>query len=511
MNRVEPRAVQEGSGRTRPADPTHSGSDRSLLALLLAAVVLAPLPLGSTRPEAWIGLSLLIGLLLLAWAALVLARRADMAVALKPLLPVMLPLLLALLWSALQGSGLLPVWMHHPLWEESRAALGLEGTGSLSLDPQATADAVLRNAAYLGIFFLAVQLGRNPAHASTALSTLAIAGSAYAVYGLLAHLSGSEMILWMPKWAYLGDLTATFVNRNAYGAYAAIGLLCCLARLTQTIASLHSGRSFRLRDLADRLAVRAVPLVVAVFLLMTCILLTHSRGAMVSSLFGLGALLACLVVARLMSRRKAALLVLVAVPVVLGLVVFSGEKTLDRLSVMADNTAMTDEVRNPAFRLELDAVAQAPWTGYGLGTFLSAFRQFRDISLAGPVTWDYAHNVHLELLMDLGIPGAVLVYAGFGAMAVLWVQGMRQRRRHQIYPALALACLSMAALHGAMDFSPQIPAVAATLALIAGIGVAQSWPQGSGRRRRGSRSPAGAGADRGVRDGLPEESADPSP
>lgn len=479
MDRVEPQPEQESVRHPPLPAPDSSASGRFLLVVLLCVVVLAPLPLGSTRPVAWLTLTVLVGLLLLAWSILVLVRPALMAVAPRRLLPVMLPLLLALAWACLQGSGLLPPGLQHPLWEETRQALGLPVPAALSLDPQATYDAVLRNAAYVGIFFLAVQLGRDPTNASIILSALAVAGAAYAVYGLLAHLSGTQMILWMPKWAYQEDLTATFVNRNAYGAYAGIGLLCCLARLTQAIGSLHSGRSFRLRDLADRLAVRAVPMLVATFLLLTAVLLTHSRGAMISALAGLAALLFCFVAAHLVSRRKAILLVLGALPLVLGLILFSGGETLNRLSDTAEHVSTQAEARTPAFRLEVEAIAQAPWTGHGLGTFLSAFRQVRDTSLPGALVWDYAHNVHLELLMDLGIPGALLVYAAMVAMAVLLFRGMRRRRRHRLYPALALACLFMAGVHGAMDFSPQVPAVAATLALVLGVGVAQSWPRRS--------------------------------
>lgn len=494
MERVEAQPEQADGHHPHGPGPAASRNGRILMGMLVAVVALAPLPLGSTRPVAWLVLTMLVGLLLVAWSVLLLLRRLHLAVAPRRLLPVILPLLLALAWACLQGTGQLPAGLLHPLWEETWRTLDVPGPASLSLDPQATFDAVLRNAAYVGIFFLAVQLGRDPSNASMALSALAVAGAAYAIYGLFMHLSGMQMILWMPKWAYQGDLTATFVNRNAYGAYAGIGLLCCLARLTQAIASLHSGRSFRLRDLADRLAIRAVPMLVATFLLLTAVLLTHSRGAMISVLAGLAALLACFVAARLISRRKALLLVVVAIPLVLGLLLFSGEETLSRLSETSDHVSTEAEARTPVYRLVIGAIAQAPWTGYGLGAFLSAFRQFRDPGLPGPLVWDYAHNVHLELLMDLGIPGAALVYVAMAAMVILLVRGMRRRRRHQVYPAVALACLFMAGVHGAMDFSPQVPAVAATLSFVLGIGVAQSWS----RRSR-------------ARDASPEESAVPSP
>ncbi len=59
--------------------------------------------------------------------------------------------------------------------------------------------------------------------------------------------------------------------------------------------------------------------------------------------------------------------------------------------------------------------------------------------------------------------------------------GVRRRRRDVIYPSVGLAAAILVGTHSLVDFSLQIPAVAATFALILGIGCAQSW---STRRQR---------------------------
>jgi hypothetical protein len=67
-------------------------------------------------------------------------------------------------------------------------------------------------------------------------------------------------------------------------------------------------------------------------------------------------------------------------------------------------------------------------------------------------------------------------------LGVRCIRGAAARRRDRIYSAAAAAALTLAAVHGAIDPAPQIPAVAATLAAILGIGVAQSWSSSEGRR-----------------------------
>ena len=53
--------------------------------------------------------------------------------------------------------------------------------------------------------------------------------------------------------------------------------------------------------------------------------------------------------------------------------------------------------------------------------------------------------------------------------------GVTRRRRDFVYPALAFAVSVQVAVHSLVDFSLQIPAVAATYALVLGLGFAQSW------------------------------------
>lgn len=444
-----------------------------LFRILLALVVLAPVPFGSQRPWAWSLMAVAVGALLLAWGGLVLAGRVRAPMPMRRLWLPAVPFALVLLWSLVQTLGVVPADWRHPVWAEAAKVLGSgvpPGAGSVSLDPSMTLTAVLRLATYGGVFWLAVQLGRERVRAREALVTLALAGVTYAAYGLIVHFGGWDLILWVPKWAYIGDLTATFVNRNAYGAYAGIGLLCCVALFLHGLRPRGAGDR-RAYDLAETLLVRALPYLTGAVVLGTALLLSHSRGAFLSAGAGTLVLLAALMKGRIV-RPRIALSAMVALLLVTLLTLgMSGDGTMERLL----RSSFDQEVRPDLVRQTLLAIGDAPWTGFGLGAFQPAFRLYRDGTLPGPVVFDFAHNVHLELAMDLGLPATAILYMGFGAVLAVCLAGLVRRRRDQVHPAVALGAATLVGLHGLVDFSAQMPAIAATLALLLGVGYAQSW------------------------------------
>ncbi|WP_431860955.1 O-antigen ligase family protein [Azospirillum sp.] len=444
-----------------------------LFRLLLAATLLAPLPLGSNRPWAWSLLAVVVGALLLAWSVRMALGRAPAAVPFSRLWPVALPYGLVLAWAFLQTTTATASGLWHPMWGEALAALGSRaGAGMITADPALTMTAVLRLACYAGIFWLSVQLGRDRGRAREAVVALCAAETVYALYGLIVHFVGWESILWLKKWAYLGDLTSTFVNRNAYGAYAGLGVVCCIGLFVNALRPSHAGGR-RAYDMAEVVLLRALPYLACGLLIGTALLLSHSRGAFLSTALALGVLLLILAMGGVMRPRLA--IPLTAAVALVGLVALStsGDVTLSRL---VEQTSEQHEAgRANVYRLTLDAITDAPYTGMGLGAFLPAFRMYRDTTLSDPVVWDLAHNIPLELAMDLGIPATLLFGLPVLIVLAMCVRGVLRRRRDRIYPALAIAGSVLLGAHGLVDFSAQMPAIATTLALLLGLGYAQSW------------------------------------
>ena len=140
----------------------------------------------------------------------------------------MAPFAFAMLWAVFQTVPFSPAAWHHPLWRSAAEAIGIPYTGSISLDPAASRESIVRIASYAGIFWLAFQLCRDRGRSRSVLTAAAMGSAGYALYGLVVKFSGADTILWFEKTAYHGLVTGTFVNRNSFATFA--GLACCARR-----------------------------------------------------------------------------------------------------------------------------------------------------------------------------------------------------------------------------------------------------------------------------------------
>lgn len=330
----------------------------------------------------------------------------------------------------------------------------------------------MRSLAYLGVFWLAMHLGRDRERARLGVVALAWSGTVYALYGLALHMLGIERILWFDKWAYIGDLTSTFVNRNSYGAYAGLGLVCA------TGLAIHAFRRRRHmpdpRDWTQTILIRAIALVTGAMIMGAALLLSHSRGAFLATIIALMALVVAVSAARMIRVGAGAATALLALAILAGMLAIGDDGTARRLAEAAELSP--DESRPHLYRGTATAISDAPFLGTGAGAFLPTFRMYRDVHLSPPQIWDFAHNVYLESALDLGLPAASLQAFAFLVVIGVCVRGLRARRRDQIFPAIAIAAWVLLGTHGLVDFSPQMPAIAVTLAFLAGIGFAQAWP-----------------------------------
>lgn len=453
----------DGDGRP------HRSSEPVRFHLLLGLVLLSPLPLGSNRPWSWSLLAVCVAVLLMLWSP----KSDPRAIPMRPLAWAGGLFSIAVLWAGLQSLPWLPQSWWHPIWDEAAQALSQPLAGSVSVDPSLTLTALCRLLSYAGVFWLAARACRPGDRAFRSMVWLAGACTVYAAYGLADHFLGSEHILWLPKWAYIGDVTGSFVNRNSFGAHTGIGMLACLAIILHALR--RRSRRVGAAEQAERMLLRVLPASSGFVILATAQFLSHSRGALLSTLAGGLVLLAASAAARMISGKVLVglgLVLLAAGAIMLGV---SGDVTLARMDDLGQ-LSNSEESRQFLYPLVSRAVADAAWSGTGYGAFIDAFRFYRDASLSSPLLWDYAHNLYLELAMDLGLPAALALLSSIILLAALCLRGLRARRRNQIYPALSLAALSLLGVHGLVDFSPQIPAIAATLAFLLGLGYAQSWP-----------------------------------
>lgn len=437
----------------------------------LAGVVMAPVWFGSNVPLVWGAHALLFGIALAIYASGGLAASRPWPVPLAWLKLPLAALAIALGWAAIQTVAGVPAVLQNPVWGEVSAALGQPVAGAVSVYPVAGRMAILWAATAAAVFILAVQLGRDPGRARIIVYAIAVAGGIIAAYGLIVYFEGNQWVLWQPKHAYRNALTATFINKNNYGAFAGMGLICTFGLL---LARLPGSSPYQTRRPRSALLLRGVAIVVlgAVFAAdCAALLLSGSRAASAATVLGLVVVL-LLWLTRLPAWRRP--LFLAFGLTALGIILFassSSELLVSRLPYLDQDMAT---------RLAVDArtivaIKEAPWTGYGLGAFQQTFAAFRDTSLPTQGRWEYAHNDWLEALMTLGIPAGLMLWLAFGWIGYRCVAGALNRRRDAIYPAIGAGACALAFAHTLVDFTMQIQGFALPFLAVVGIGVAQSW------------------------------------
>jgi O-antigen ligase len=425
-------------------------------------VLLAPLPLGSNRPLPASALFAAIGVLLCAWGIGWLVAPARSMVRVTPFWPGLALFGLAAAWAALQAAPLTPALLHHPYWREAREALGLPYAGAISVNPAATWARLMGLLAYGGIFWLALQLCGPGEQARQALIALATGGLLYAAYGLVDFFKSGT-----------GALTSTFVNRNSYATYAGMTVFCGLGlvlhELTRRIRTGGSLRRIAL-DVAARLDAPLAIGVVTCLVGGTALLLTQSRGAFVAFCAALIAFAWSLRRMTLMTSRalfRASAVFLIGL--FFGIVWLAGEDTLGRFTD-ADAHALN---RLAYYRTTWDAIWDRPLLGTGYGTYADAFKAHNHPG-TGTYFLDKAHNTYLQMVMELGWPAALALYSGLALLVISCLRGRSRPGPSAVHAAVLASCSVLVAVHSLVDFSLEMPANAATYAVLLGLGCAQS-------------------------------------
>jgi len=447
----------------------------------LFTMLLAPLPFASNRPWSETLLFTFIGLILI--AEILTAQGSGQSD--KQFLIRMFPGLIIWIgvaaWAAVQVMPGLSEQLVHPLWQEASDIIGRPVTATISLDPGATRIALMRFLSYGAVFWIAARFCRNHDNAAQTLRWFVAASGLYALYGFIVFVTGNETILWYDKWAYRSDFTSTFVNRNTYATFAGLGFL---ASVVLTFESM--GRALRGNETMQQFTgaiiewflTRSWMPISAMILTFIGLLLSHSRGGLLST--SLGFLVLAIAVLRTGVIGKRLGYGMIAAAMIAGVAGFnlSGDVVLKRLST----TSATAELRGEVYARTVDAISRNPWLGTGYGTYEYAFMAYKTPALSD-LNWDKAHNSYLELAMELGVPATVAICAVFLWLFGVNVSGLIRRRRRKNYAVLGIAAVVLVAAHALVDFSLQIPGFTVMFALIAGLAWGQSWPSDEGRRR----------------------------
>lgn len=458
--------------------------------MLVASTVIAIVPFGAVRPY---GLSLAIFAICL--AALMSASRTEVSAPTRWLFIHALILGgVAVLWVALQSSASLPDYLDNPIWKDLTNA-SVPASGSISIQPADSLAATLFLGLPLMTFLTGLLVIRNDEDARKLLSHLTIVGGAIAAYSLVQFLMFPEStLIFFDKVAYTDSLTATFVNRNSAGTFLGIVVLLLL-RSVVTAAS-----KFDLRLEVEKLMSRELDYSpdirrlsqVALFFAISCValLLTKSRGAIGSTTVAifLYVILTAFAARRPLELGKSAAVLwkptiraIGAVLAVAIMIAIFGGKTLFRVQ-----TQGLDDDRFCILPGIVELAKQHPLVGQGFGSFRDSYTPFRDPACGIDYVWQRAHNFYLEGFIGLGMVFVILLVFAVSSLVITHVVGFKTRGRMKSYTMLGLASLVLVGLQSLVDFSLEIPGVAAYLAavLAATSAISLGRPSRSVRHRK---------------------------
>ncbi len=444
-----------------------------LYGLLLIMALCSPLPMGSVNTE-WsmplAAMCMLLGVGMLAVAIVRDGRRAWT--------PVLLPLALFVLWSAVQ---LVPLPMTVvALVSPGRAAIvpagGEVGFATLSAYPGVTFETLLL---HFGLLLLLAGLATMPSRAPFRI--LAIAGSLHAVLAVvLLETRGTDSlhVFWLYDLPEVLTPFGTFVNKNHFGGFmiicsgAALGVL--FRRWGHALSRVEDlGWRGRFTALTGRGSFRLFGPGIGLLLMLLTIFASGSRGA------ALAMGLALVVVPPLFSRGRGLRKLW---PVAATVVLICGAAfaaTLGRSTSVLERLSPEGNYLNRPrlWKESLRMTTEFPVSGVGLGAFYYVFPRYQ--SFAPDREFTHAEGDWIQTIAETGVVGA-------GALLLFGILLLRRIIRHLRLSGrnrrlLAGGVIGLVGiwLHGFLDISLHMPSnmFAATL-LLGGLISCSASPRG---------------------------------
>jgi O-antigen ligase len=455
------------SGVSRARLPIRSAIvDQALLWVFIAGLAWCPFWFGSNVLLAWGVNAVLFPGLVAIYELSLLVRGERHPVGIQQIKVPAALLAAVVLWILIQNATWTPHWLHHPIWQMAADALDKPIDGSISVNRDLTSLALLRLITAASVFWIALQLCRDASRANLLLWSVAALGCAYAAYGLFAFALTPE-----PR----DYVTSTFINPNSFVAYAGIGFIAICGLILRLyrheFASVRGAIRFRIAAFIEVTGQKGAALLGGAAVLLVALLLSGSRGGIVSMALGLFVLAALTLRPhkQQFAEQRGAIIAFGALLVAAAFLAF-GDLVVGKIA----QHGFHDESRMAVYTITMRSILGAPLLGYGYGTFADVFPMFRDQSVSTWGQWQMAHNTYLEVFQGLGLLFGAMLVASVVLLVLRCVKGAMRRQRNETMPCVAASVAMLLGVHTLVDFSLQMQAVAITFMALLGAGVAQS-------------------------------------
>ena len=441
--------------------------------LTVASLTLAPLFFGSVD-QLWVAI----------WA--VLLSISTLIGALRPLSIAQRRALFAffafcLAYALVAVAQVAPHLIEHlddPIWRRANEVLGLNALPRISSRAEIPPDAIGHFLLLVTSFVSGFLVAASRRNSDTLIRFARYSILAYAIYGMAAFVLTPNLLLWTPKLAYRGSLTATFVNHNTAATLLGAGAILwfCLAYLSLQSLQYASIRLLLLIPSNERVVFTIILHTVAGLVCFVALLLTGSRGGLICTALGLLVAIVLMVTNRLRPRFwYVAGSGIVALALIAGWLSQTGR---------IGSKGLLDEARWSVYEYCIEAIRQRPLLGAGAGTFADLFPSLRANGFSGWGVWDYAHSTILEIAVEMGIPIAAMVVLAAAASLIILVRAALQSKDHGRSSLAAITGIAVLSyLHSTVDFSLQIPGYLIPFAVLLGCGLARATSDPTPRRR----------------------------
>ncbi|MFQ5902736.1 MAG: O-antigen ligase family protein [Candidatus Binatia bacterium] len=366
--------------------------------------------------------------------------------------------------------------------QESSFPSSLNSTNdrSLTIYRHATKTELLEMLAYSAIFFLIVNNLRTNEQIDRLLKTIIVMGFLLSVFAIVQELSGTDKIYWFRELTHGGSPFGPYINRNHFAGYISMVILLALGFLLglrskggrQRPSGVgHPPLGPELRTDRDSPTGHLL-LIFALAIMIAALFLSLSRGGIVSFLLGILFLLNFSLFGRKSRKRPYVLVGSVVLSAFLILVHLGIAPVIERLSTISRlEQEASATARTAVWRDTVVAAKDFPLLGTGLGTFQYIFPQYRRHSSDIRLYFDYAHNDYLQLLLETGLVGFILLLGGLTLF--LWKSLSRWKQRHDPFvkgvTMGGLAAIVSILFHSLVDFNLHIPANALLFSMIIGV------------------------------------------
>lgn len=344
----------------------------------------------------------------------------------------------------------LPQWIWQALPGRDVAVEALELVGAadswrpLSLTPHATLAGWLALVSAAACLVVSARLTARRHH----VILLAIAAGGFATMLLGAfQLAGGDGAWRAYAASHGGWITGFMANRNA----AADVMLIALCAVIALAAMRRRDGGARIgRGLAAGLCL----------LLAIGVVFTGSRTGI--ALLAIPAVLGIV----LLRRTVAGLPILAGLASVLALLPTIAGPALGRVG---ERFAFTGDFRSELWRDGWFAAAQFWPVGGGIGSFVPAVVAAERLDVVDPTHPNRAHNDYLELAVEAGLPGLVLLAAAVLYLLGILVSRWRNVPHHRPVTGFIFATFAVIALHSTVDYPLRSMTLACLAAMVTGM------------------------------------------